>query len=121
MAADKNDTSAKPGRKPTVEERLCDKANKSSRRFIGELGMAIMGIPKIREKSQEAADKKCHRILDRLFKAFVEAQSDVYKLGFYSTLGQLTEAKEGEIKKTLTTLLQAVRGFDILCGVGPRG
>lgn len=99
MATDKNDTSAKPGRKPAIEERLCDKANKSSHRFIGELGMAIMEIPKIREKSQEAVDKKCHRILDRLFKAFVEAQSDAYKLGFFSTLAQLTETKEGGNQK----------------------
>lgn len=91
METDKNDTSAKPGRKPTIEERLCDKANESSRHFIGELGRAIIELPRIREKSQEAADKKCYRVLDRLYKAFVEAQADAYKAGFYSTLDQLTE------------------------------
>lgn len=93
MATDKNTTPAKPRQKPSIEERLCDKANHSSRHFIAELARAILELPKIKEKSQEAADKKSFRILDRLYRAFVRAQCDAYKAGFYSTLSQLSETK----------------------------
>ncbi|MBO6031729.1 MAG: hypothetical protein J6Q22_09670 [Prevotella sp.] len=75
-----------------IEDRLCLKADDASRRFIGELGRAIVALPKIKETSRDKAEKKCFRILDNLFKAFVKAQSEVYKAVFYSTLNQLSNS-----------------------------
>ena len=56
-----------------------DKANQSARHFVALLGEAILELPKIKEKSQEAADKKAYETLDSLFDAFVKAQSDAIK------------------------------------------
>lgn len=57
-----------------------ERANKSSRAFVARLADVILTIPRIKEKSQEAADKKAYELLDTLYDAFVTAQSDSIKL-----------------------------------------
>lgn len=56
-----------------------ERANRSSRAFVARLVDAILTIPRIKEKSQEAADKKAYELLDSLYDAFVTAQSDSIK------------------------------------------
>lgn len=72
------------------EKSLCDRADKSSRHFISTLASAILTLPLIQEKTQEATNKKCCKVLDRLLKAFIEAQSDAQKAGFVSCMNQFT-------------------------------
>jgi hypothetical protein len=60
-------------------EAFGEQANNSSRHFIAVLGDAIITLPKIREATQEAADKKAFKILDSLYDAFVTAQTDAIK------------------------------------------
>jgi hypothetical protein len=62
-------------------EAYADKANSSARHFVALLGEAIIKLPRIREFTQEAADKKGQVILDSLYKAFIDAQSDAIKCG----------------------------------------
>lgn len=69
---------------------LCDRADKSSRHFIATLASAILTLPLIQEKTQEATNKKSCKVLDRLLKAFIEAQSDAQKAGFVSCMNQFT-------------------------------
>ena len=93
MKANKNTKNTKATKKPSksIEERLCEKADASAFHFIAELGKAIIAIPKIKEKSQEAADAKCFKILDRLLKAYVKSQADAVKAGVFSIFAQTTE------------------------------
>ena len=56
-----------------------ERATKSSRAFVARLADAILTIPRIKEKSQEAADEKAYKMLDSLYDAFVKAQSDAIK------------------------------------------
>lgn len=71
-------------------ERLSEMANDSSRHFISLLASAIITLPNIKERSQEAADKKGNRILDKLYAAFVKAQVDACKFSQVSLLNQIT-------------------------------
>ena len=87
MATNKNTKRKSP---EEIEKSLCDRADKSSRHFIATLASAILALPLIHEKTQEAADKKCCKVLDRLLKAFVKAQSDAQKAGFVSCMNQFT-------------------------------
>ena len=56
-----------------------EQATKSAKRFVALMAYAILTLPRIKEKSQEAADKKAYKMLDSLFEAFVKAQADAIK------------------------------------------
>lgn len=71
-------------------ERLSEMANDSSRHFIALLASAILTLPNIKERSQDAADNKGNRILDNLYAAFVKAQVDACKFSQVSLLNQIT-------------------------------
>ena len=85
MATKKKTTPKTP---EELEKYLCDKADKSSRHFIAQLALAILNLPRIKEPTQEAADKKSNRILDNLLKAFTTAQCDAQKAGFTYCMNQ---------------------------------
>lgn len=56
-----------------------ERANQSAKAFVARLADAILTLPRIKERSQEAADEKAYKMLDSLFDAFVKAQSDAIK------------------------------------------
>ena len=77
----KKDAKTDPKAKGIDVEAYADKANSSARHFVALLGEAIIKLPRIREFTQEAAAKKAYEILDSLYKAFIDAQSDAIKCG----------------------------------------
>ena len=54
----KKDAKTDPKAKGIDVEAYADKANSSARHFVALLGEAIIKLPRIREFTQEAADKK---------------------------------------------------------------
>lgn len=70
-------------------EAFGEQANKSSREFIAVLGEAILTLPKIREATQEAADKKAFKVFDSLYAAFIKAQVDAIKYGIANICNDL--------------------------------
>lgn len=89
-------TDSSPKRRPypkswmEFEERIYEVADASSRHFIAVLADAILTLPNITAKTQEAADKKCFRVLDRLRKAYVRAQVDACKASNITLLNVIT-------------------------------
>ena len=73
-----------------LEERFYEVADASSRHFIAVLADAILTLPNIKAKTQEAADKKGFRVLDRLRKAYVRAQVDACKASNVTLLNIIT-------------------------------
>ena len=73
-----------------LEERIYEVADASSRHFIAVLADAILTLPNINAKTQEAADKKGFRVLDRLRKAYVRAQVDACKASYVTLLNIIT-------------------------------
>lgn len=78
-----NDTKKDANTDPKAEgidvEAYADKANSSARHFVALVAEAILKLPRIRETTQAAADRKAHEIFDSLYKAFIDAQSDAIK------------------------------------------
>ena len=75
----KKDKTTEP-QKPSLDVKAyADKANDSARDFVARLGEAILTLPRIKEKTQDAADAKAFKMLDECFNAFVKAQSDAIK------------------------------------------
>lgn len=73
-----------------LEERIYEVADASSRHFIAVLADAILALPNINAKTQEAANKKGFRVLDRLHKAYVRAQVDACKASNVTLLNLIT-------------------------------
>lgn len=77
----KKDAKTDPKAKGIDVEAYADKADSSARHFVAIMAEAILKLPRIREKTQAAADQKAHEIFDSLYKAFIDAQSDAIKCG----------------------------------------
>ena len=70
-----------PSQKPCIDlEAYVSRAEKSSKAFIAKVGEAIITLPRIKEPTQEKADKVAYALLDKMMETFVDAQVDAIKL-----------------------------------------
>lgn len=80
----------KPTQKPCIDlEAYVSRAEKSSKAFIAKVGEAIITLPRIKEPTQERADKVAYALLDQMMEAFVDAQVDAIKLAVASICSDL--------------------------------
>lgn len=70
-----------PSQKPCIDLKAYEsRAVKSSKAFIAKVGEAIITLPRIKEPTQEKADKAAYALLDQMLETFVDVQIDTIKL-----------------------------------------